>query len=69
MRLRLNRAFELISKFNAEIMAQKDIAENKIKELDEAGMDCELEVEQLNQLNEFIESTTPIQETLEIIIR
>lgn len=69
MRLRLNRAYELISKFNAEIQTQKDIVESKIKDLDDAAYDADLEREQLELIEEFLKETSAIQERLEIIIR
>lgn len=69
MRLRLNRAYELISKFNAEIQTQKDIVESKIKDLDDAAYDADLEIEQLELIEAFLKETSAIQERLEIIIR
>ena len=67
--MRLNRAYELISKFNAEIQTQKDIVEVKIKDLDDAACDADLEREQLELIEEFIKETSAIQERLEIIMR
>ena len=64
MRLRLNRAYELISKFNSEIQTQKDIVESKIKDLDDAAYDADLEREQLELIEEFLKETSAIQERL-----
>ena len=69
MRLHFNQSHSLISKFNAEILHQKDILEKKINELDEAALDADLKREQLEVINEFLEVTMPIQERLEIMIR
>ena len=69
MRLRFNQSYSLISKFNTEMLHQKDIVEAKIKDLDEAALDADLEREQLELIDEFLKETNQIQERLEIIIR
>jgi hypothetical protein len=51
------------------MLHQKDIVEAKIKDLDEAALDADLEREQLELIDEFLKETNQIQERLEIIIR
>ena len=48
---------------------KKDIVESKIKDLDDAAYDADLEREQLELIEEFLKETSAIQERLEIIIR
>jgi len=62
-----NKMFNHIHNFNLEARCQIDMLETDIKKLEESNLDCEYEVSARDMLVEFLESTRPIEEQLEIL--
>jgi hypothetical protein len=58
-----------IEKFNKELLFQADMLEKKIKSLSEQGMDCELEEEELAELENMYACSQGFEERLFIKIR